>query len=131
MADASDASAGSAQSGFVVPPRIREKFPEISALIMASESMNDEERGYWTDMLSVMTPPQLDQLRGILQNEKDQLAAIDAKYGKKLQEMTSPKRDTADIQAERRGKSQERQSKEQEAREQEENTAEQILREIE
>ncbi len=42
--------------------------------------MNLEERQYWINILPIMTPEQIKNLRDILTNEKEQLAAIDAKY---------------------------------------------------
>lgn len=101
--------------------------PEIVALINASESMNDEERGYWMGMLPVMTPEQLDQLRQILQNERDQLAAIDAKYEKQIDEIKEAKRPVEEISNARRAKASERSLKENEDRAQEEVATEDIL----
>lgn len=63
-----------------VPEEIKQKFPELLELIFGSESMNDEERQYWINILPIMTPDQIENLKGILVNEKEQLAAIDAKY---------------------------------------------------
>lgn len=67
-----------------IPDDIKEKFPEYIELILGSESMNDEERQYWVNILPVMTPDQLQNLKDILVNERDQLAAIDKKYSKQL-----------------------------------------------
>ncbi len=44
--------------------------------------MNNEERQYWINILPIMTPEQLKNLEEILLSEKEQLAAIDAKYSK-------------------------------------------------
>ncbi|OGJ63857.1 hypothetical protein A3C37_01280 [Candidatus Peribacteria bacterium RIFCSPHIGHO2_02_FULL_53_20] len=68
----------------VIPPETQQKFGEIIALIQASESMNDEERQYWINILPIMTPEQVGNLRQILDNEKSQLAAIDKKYSKEI-----------------------------------------------
>lgn len=65
-----------------ISDELRSKFQELITLILGSESMNDEERQYWINILPVMTPEQIANLRQILQNEKEQLAAIDAKYAK-------------------------------------------------
>ena len=69
-------------SGLTVPPDVQEKFGPLIELIKGSESMNDEERQYWVNILPIMTPEQLKNLEDILVNEKRQLAAIDAKYSK-------------------------------------------------
>ena len=46
--------------------------------------MNDEERQYWINILPIMTPEQVANLKQILNNEKSQLAAIDQKYSKEI-----------------------------------------------
>jgi len=71
-------------SGVVIPDDVRAKFGEIIDLVLGSESMNDEERQYWINILPVMTPEQIQNLRDILENEKKQLKAIDEKYAKEL-----------------------------------------------
>lgn len=63
-----------------VPDAVRSQFPEIVELLLASESMKDEERQYWLDILPLMTKEQVEQLHTILRNEREQLAAIDAAY---------------------------------------------------
>ena len=72
------------QTALVIPPETLAKFPEILALIQGSESMNDEERQYWINILPIMTPEQVANLKQILDNEKSQLAAIDKKYSKEI-----------------------------------------------
>ncbi len=69
-------------STLVIPPDVQEKFGPILALIQGSESMNNEERQYWINILPIMTHEQLKNLEDILTSEKKQLAAIDAKYSK-------------------------------------------------
>lgn len=75
------------QSSVVVPEELRKKHGVLIELILGSESMNDEERQYWINILPVMTPEQIENLRQILQNERDQLAAIDAKYSKEMEKL--------------------------------------------
>ncbi len=71
-------------SSVTISDEIRAKFSDICDLILKSESMNDEERQYWITILPVMTPEQVQDLRGILTNERAQLQAIDAKYAKEI-----------------------------------------------
>ncbi len=85
MAD--DPATTMAQSGLVISDDVRTKYPDLLELILGSESMNDEERQYWLNILPIMTPDQVENLRGILGNEKEQLAAIDNKYSKEIQEI--------------------------------------------
>ncbi|MDA1208444.1 MAG: hypothetical protein O2904_00230 [bacterium] len=85
MAD--DPATTMAQSGLVISDDVRTKYPDLLELILGSESMNDEERQYWLNILPIMTPDQVENLRGILSNEKQQLAAIDNKYSKEIEEI--------------------------------------------
>jgi hypothetical protein len=84
MADQTPPSASASGVTLVVAPEVMAKFGETVELIKRSESMNDEERQYWVGILPSMTPEQLKNLQDILQNERKQLAAIDAKYSKEL-----------------------------------------------
>lgn len=77
----------SGQSSVVVPEELKKKHGPLIELILGSESMNDEERQYWINILPVMTPEQIENLRQILRNEKDQLSAIDAKYSKEMEKL--------------------------------------------
>jgi hypothetical protein len=88
MAEPPASSQGQGQAqDLVIPDDIKEKYPEIITLITASESMNDEERQYWINILPIMTPDQIENLHGILVNEREQLAAIDHKYSKQIQQI--------------------------------------------
>lgn len=70
------------QSAIVVPEEVRQKFPDLVEMILASVSMDDDERKYWFSVLPVMTEPQIAELRDILESEKKKLQEIDAKYSK-------------------------------------------------
>lgn len=65
---------------FNVPDDVKAQFPDLIDLISRSESMNNEERQYWVNILPIMTPEQVQNLRDILANERSQLDAIDSKY---------------------------------------------------
>jgi len=113
-----------------VPPDLQAKYPELVALILASESMNDEERQYWINILPVMTPEQVENLRQILQNEKDQLAAIDAKYKQEMATLGKGKK-TEEMGKERSQKREERRAQEMGNRETEKSKEDEILKAIE
>ena len=81
MADPQSSTA-SQGTGPTIPPETQEKFGALIELIKGSESMNQEERQYWINILPAMTPDQVTNLEQILTNEREQLAAIDAKYAK-------------------------------------------------
>lgn len=63
-----------------VPPLVQEKFPDLAALILKTQSMSDEERNYWFQILPIMTEEQVTRLRTILDDEAKQLQALDQKY---------------------------------------------------
>lgn len=76
-----------ATSQLTIPDDVRAKYPDLIELVVGSESMNDEERQYWINILPIMTPDQVKNLRDILLNEKRQLAAIDQKYAKEIEQI--------------------------------------------
>jgi hypothetical protein len=106
MADDLTSSAAGTQQGdssaVIIPADVQTSFPDILEMIMKSESMNNGERQYWIDILPVMTTEQVQQLREILTNERDQLAAIDAKYATEIQKVGTDKLEQTDEERNRR-----------------------------
>lgn len=90
MSDATTPT-GTGPIPIVVPDDVKAKFGGIVDLILASESMNDDERRYWIDILPAMSPEQISKLQDILTREKDQLAAIDAKYSESMNQIANAK----------------------------------------
>lgn len=116
-------------STLVIPTEILERFGPLIELIKASESMNNEERQYWINILAIMTPEQIRNLEEILRNEKSQLAAIDAKYNKEAGSSSNPSM-LLGMEEKIRSKKQERQRVEQEEATEEEMQEEHLLAEI-
>ncbi len=114
----------------VVPPETEQKFGDIVALIRASESMNDEERQYWINILPIMTLEQIENLRKILTTERDQLSAIDRKYSKEISSLGQEEvlRRADEL---RRSKRKERTRQEQASEEEEDKLADDLLKKIE
>lgn len=110
----------------IVPADVRARFGDLIDLILASESMNDDERRYWIDILPAMNEEQVAKLRDILVRERDQLAAIDAKYANDMSRLADAKaaRHLGDERRERQGR---RESTEAQAREEEAKAAEELL----
>ena len=79
-----DDSTANTASDLSISDETRASFPELVDMIVGSESMNNEERQYWLNILPIMTPEQIQSLLDILNNEKAQLDAIDKKYAKPL-----------------------------------------------
>jgi len=119
----------SGQPTVVVPEELRKKHGLLVELVLGSESMNDEERQYWINILPIMTPEQIGNLRGILQNEREQLQAIDKKYAKEIQQI-GQERLIQETQSAHRRHREERLKKEHAAEEEEERRSEDLLKQI-
>ncbi len=81
------AQSGAGASGddkFNIPTVVREKYPELVAMIKKTESMSNEEREYWFQILPIMTADQVTRLKNILQEEANQLAKLDSQYQDEL-----------------------------------------------
>ena len=96
----------------MIPPEIQAQFGPLIELVKGSESMNNEERQYWINILPIMTPDQRKNLEDILVSEKQQLAAIDAKYSQKSESPVS-RTSVAEVGQKIREKKQEREQVEQ------------------
>ncbi len=129
--DAKTPPAGSGSSSSVfVPLTLRQQFPDVIEMILQSESMNDEERQYWIDILPIMNAEQMEQLQTILKQEREQLAAIDAKFGKEIVDGAKPEKSVEEITESRKQRIQERSNKEQEAETVEATAEEEILKKV-
>ncbi len=118
-------------ANLIIPPDVQAKFASIVQLVAESESMNNEERQYWINILPVMTPDQIKNLEEILVNEKEQLAAIDAKYaGTDAATPGVSQKKLEDIDTERRQKREKRAKAEKEHQQNEELAEESILKNI-
>jgi hypothetical protein len=56
------------------------QYPELIKLILATESMDDEERQYWFDIMPSMNDNQIDRLFNILETERKKLEELESKY---------------------------------------------------
>lgn len=79
-----------AEVKYIIPKLVREKFPDIVKLIYETESMNDEEREYWMQIMPIMSEDQIVKFREILVNEKEQLAKLDKEYEAEMQKSAKP-----------------------------------------
>ncbi len=117
-------------STLTIPQELREKHGPLIDLIVGSESMNDEERQYWINILPIMTDDQIKNLNDILTNEKQQLQAIDQKYAKEIEQIGEEQL-VKRTEEERKKKRLERERQENQAKEVEEEKADAILQQIE
>lgn len=72
---------------YSVPKLVQEKFPDLIDLIKNTESMDDDERDYWMQILPIMTEEQIMKFREILVTEKQQLERLDKEYEQELSKL--------------------------------------------
>ena len=65
---------------FIISDDTLVQYKELVDLILATESMDDDERQYWFDIMPSMTDEQVDRLYNILDTEKKKLETLEAKY---------------------------------------------------
>ena len=65
---------------FAIPDEVQAKYPELVRLIVATESMDDNEKRYWFDIMPSMTDEQVDRLFNILETERAKLEELERKY---------------------------------------------------
>ena len=80
-------SGAGAKGDHKIPQAVQDKYPELVALLLATESMSKEEREYWFQILPIMTEEQVERLRIILQEEAAQLKKLDGEYQDELQKL--------------------------------------------
>lgn len=78
------ASSGASGTQFNIPQAVLDKYPELVEMIKKTESMTDEEREYWFQILPIMTEDQVTRLKNILSEEAAQLAKLDDQYQSEL-----------------------------------------------
>jgi transketolase len=84
-----DQGATGTGSKFKIPQAVRDKYPELVEQILKTESMTDEEREYWFQILPIMTPDQVTRLRKILDEEAKQLKELDSEYQDELKKLNT------------------------------------------
>jgi RPA family protein len=87
----------------IITDDVRANHPELVQMILDTESMNNEERQYWVDLLPIMTPEQVENLYAILDNERKKLAEIDNYYSQKVEDIEKAE-EAEKIEQERREK---------------------------
>ncbi len=76
-----------AESMYIVPKLVRISFPDLVKLIFETESMDDEEREYWLQIMPIMTEEQIKKFRDILVNERSQLEKLDNEYDNEMKKI--------------------------------------------
>lgn len=63
------------------------QYNELVELILSTESMDDDERQYWFDILPSMTNEQVDRLFNILDTERKKLEKLEEKYQNEIKNL--------------------------------------------
>lgn len=69
---------------FTILDEIEAKYPELVELVLGSESIDNNEKQYWFDILPSMTNEQIDRLFNILSTERHQLEELNIKYQEEI-----------------------------------------------
>lgn len=72
---------------FVISDEIQAQYNELVQLILATDSMDDNERQYWFDIMPSMTDEQIDRLFNILDTEKKKLQELETKYQEEIKSL--------------------------------------------
>lgn len=100
-----------AENYYIVPKLVRDIFPDLLKLIFETESMDEDEREYWLQIMPIMTEEQIRKFREILVNEKEQLDKLDKEYETEMSQLEE-KHNTALDEEEMKKKREELRSKE-------------------
>jgi len=69
---------------FFISDTLQEQYPELIQLVLITESMDDEERQYWFDIMPSMNDTQIDRLFNILETERRKLEELEIKYQQEI-----------------------------------------------
>ena len=72
---------------FNIDDEVLAKYDELVKMILATESMDDDERQYWFDIMPSMTETQIDRLYNILDTERQKLQELEVKYQEEIKEL--------------------------------------------
>lgn len=72
---------------FNVSDEILAQYKELVDLVLATESMDDDERQYWFDIMPSMTDEQIDRLYSILDTERKKLEKLEKKYQNEIKNL--------------------------------------------
>jgi hypothetical protein len=69
---------------FTILDEIHAKYGELVELVLGSESIDNNEKQYWFDIMPSMTDEQIDRLFNILMTERHQLEELNVKYQEEI-----------------------------------------------
>lgn len=69
---------------FTILDEIQSQYGELVKLVLNTESMDNNEKQYWFDILPSMTDEQVDRLFDILETERKKLEELEVKYQEEI-----------------------------------------------
>ena len=72
---------------FYIWEDLQAQYPELIKLVLVTESMDDEERQYWFDIMPSMNDNQVDRLFNILETERKKLEELEVKYQEEIKSL--------------------------------------------
>ena len=69
---------------FTILDEIQSQYGELINLVLNTESMDNNEKQYWFDILPSMTDEQIDRLFDILETERKKLEELEVKYQEEI-----------------------------------------------
>ena len=72
---------------FTISDETQAQYKELVTLILDTDSMDDNERQYWFDIMPSMTDEQVDRLFSILDTEKNKLEELETKYQHEIKQL--------------------------------------------
>lgn len=72
---------------FIADVDVVAKYPALCTLVIGSETMDDNEKQYWLDIMPSMNSTQIDRLFYILDTEKIKLAELEARYQEEIRKL--------------------------------------------
>ncbi|NVP17286.1 hypothetical protein HUU51_01070 [Candidatus Gracilibacteria bacterium] len=72
---------------FSISDDMQAQYSELIKLILDTESMDNDEKQYWFDIMPSMTNDQIDRLFNILDIEKRKLEALEEKYQTEIKKL--------------------------------------------
>lgn len=72
---------------FKIADEVYAKYKELVDLVLQTESMDNEERQYWFDIMPSMTDSQIDRLYNILDTEKNELQKLEVRYQEEIKNL--------------------------------------------
>lgn len=72
---------------FTLGKKLLSQYTELIKMVLATDSMDSDERQYWLDIMPSMTEKQIERLYNILDTERKKLQWLEMKYQEEIKEL--------------------------------------------